>query len=186
MNNLYLSPDDLILVAIIPSPEDLQVARILGWYRIPFRSAPRILNVDFLAVYQPASFQDHKWRVEFIAPVLGHELATRGELLREEGDHPRADEEYFKIQLGGLCHLGQPILAGDWKRFTFLYTTGEYFRGARELTDLTVKPAERRRLWKALRERGEQSGDYQASGDDWGELPIDLLSALLGIPSGLS
>lgn len=183
MNDPYLRPEALILVAIIPSPEDLQVARLLGWYRIPFRTAPRILNVDFLAFYQPASFEDHKWRVEFIAPVLGHELATRGELLRGEGDHPRADEEYFKIQLGGLCPLGRPILAGDWKRFTFLYTTGEYFRGARELTDLTVKPAERRRLWKALRERGEQGGAYQASGDDWGEMPIEVLSALLGIPA---
>lgn len=183
MNEPYLSPDALILVAIIPSPEDLQVARVLGWYRIPFRTAPRILNVDFIAFYQPASFLDRRWRVDFFAPVLGHELATRGELLREEGDHPRADEEYFKIQLGAVCHLDQPILAGDWKRFTFLYTTGEYFQRARELTDLTVKPAERRRLWKALRERGEQGGDYQASGDDWGELPMDLLSALLGIPA---
>ncbi len=184
MNDTYLSPDALILVAIVPSPDDLQVARILGWYRIPFRSAPRILNVDFIAFYQPASFRDRRWRVEFIAPVLGHELATRTELLREEGDHPRADEEYFKIQLGGLCHLGRPILAGDWKRFTFLYTTGEYFRGARELTDLTVKPAERRRLWKALRERSAMDPAYSVcSIDNWEDLALDCLSALLGIPS---
>jgi hypothetical protein len=185
MTDTYLSPSALILVAIIPSPEDLQVARVLGWYRIPFRTAPRILNVDFLAFYQPASFKDHKWQVEFFAPVLGHELTTRVELLREE-DHPRADEEYFKVQLGEVCHLDQPILAGDWKRFTFLYTTGEYFQGARELTDLTVKPAERRRLWKALRERGEQGGAYQAAKNDWVDLPIDILSALLGIPTECS
>lgn len=173
-------------MAIIPSPEDLQVAHVLGWYRIPFRSAPRILNVDFLAFYQPASFKDRKWQVEFIAPVLGHELATRGELLREEGDHPRADEEYFKVQLGGLRPLNQPILAGDWKRFTFLYTTGEYFQRARELTDLTVKPSERRRLWKALRERGENGGAYHPANGDWSELSLDLLSSLLGIPSDLA
>jgi len=47
MNNSYVSPNALILVAIIPSPEDLRVARVLGWYRIPIRTAPRILNVDF-------------------------------------------------------------------------------------------------------------------------------------------
>ncbi len=58
MNMSYLSPAALILVAIIPTPEDLQVARVLGWYRIPIRTAPRILNVDFLAFYQPASFID--------------------------------------------------------------------------------------------------------------------------------
>lgn len=181
MSGTYLSPSALILVAIIPSPEDLQVARVLGWYRIPFRTAPRILNVDFLAFYQPASFLERKWQVEYFAPVRGHELTTRMEILREEKDHPRAEEEYFKIQLGTICPLDQPILAGDWKRFTFLYTTGEYFRQARELTDLTVKPAERRQLWKALRERTEEKVLYQATRDEWKDLPLEVLSALLGI-----
>ncbi len=182
MNEPYLSPDALILVAIIPTPEDLQVARILGWYRIPSRTAPRILNVDYLAFYQPAAFQDRRWRIEFLAPVMGHELTTRAELLREEIDHPRADEEYYKVQLGTVQPLRQPISAGDWKRFTFLYTTGEYFRGARVLTDLTVAPAERRRLWKALRERGTYSTVYKAELDDLDAIPLDILSALLGIP----
>ncbi|MCJ7715754.1 MAG: hypothetical protein MUO54_04445, partial [Anaerolineales bacterium] len=161
MNMSYLSPSALILVAIIPTPEDLQVARVLGWYRIPIRTAPRILNVDFLAFYQPASFSDRKWRIEYLAPVIGHELTTRVDLLREEENHPRADEEYFKVQLGPMQSLPNPITAGDWKRFTFLYTTGEYLQRAHKLTELTVKPAERRQLWKALRERGSHVPGYQ-------------------------
>ncbi|MEE9463664.1 MAG: hypothetical protein V3V53_17640 [Bacteroidales bacterium] len=169
------------MVAIIPKPEDLQVARVLGWYRIPIRTAPRILNVDYLAFYQPASFTDRKWRVEYLAPVLGHELATRLELLKEENDHPRADEEYFKIQLGPIQQLIHPIIAGEWKRFTFLYTTGEYFRRAKELTELTVRPGERRRLWKALRERGSQIPAYQAEQENPDDLSLEVLSALLGI-----
>ncbi len=181
MSMSYMSPSALILVAIIPTPEDLQVARVLGWYRIPIRTAPRILNVDFLAFYQPASFSDRKWRVEYLAPVLGHELATRTELLREENDHPRADEEYFKIQLGPIQQLILPILAGEWKRFTFLYTTGEYFRRAKELTELTVRPGERRRLWKALRERATQIPAYQAEQENLDNLSFDVLSALLGV-----
>ena len=183
MNEPYLSPDALILVAIIPTPEDLQVARILGWYRIPSRTAPRILNVDYLAFYQPAAFQDRRWKIEFLAPVMGHELTTRAELLREEIDHPRADEEYYKVQLGTVQPLRQPIGAGDWKRFTFLYTTGEYFRGAKMLTDLTVTPVERRRLWKALRERGTNSTAYLPEWDDLDAIPSDILSAFLGIPA---
>ncbi len=185
MNDPYLSPDALILVAILPTPEDLQVAKVLGWYRIPARSAPRILNVDFLAFYQPASFGARKWRVDFLAPVLGHELTTRADLLREEQDHPRADEEYFKIQLGSLVPLRSSIRAGNWQRFTFLYTTGEYFRRAHQLTDLTVAPAERRRLWKALRERGGSSTEYQTYGNEPDDLPLEVLSALLGITEGL-
>jgi len=182
MNDPYLSPDALILVAIIPTPEDLQVARVLGWYRIPSRTAPRILNVDYLAFYQPAAFKMNRWRIEFLAPVLGHELTTRSELLQDEVDHPRADEEYFKVQLGSVKPLSNPIGAGDWKRFTFLYTTGEYFRGAKILTDLTVAPSERRRLWTALRERGTNNSSYQTELGDLDAIPNDILSALLGIP----
>ncbi len=182
MSEPYFSPAALVLVAIIPSPEDLQVARVLGWYRIPSRTAPRILNVDFLAFYQPASFRDRKWRVEYYAPVLGHELTTRLDLLREDRDHPRADEEYYKVQLGPVRPLQRSIRAGNWKRFTFLYTTGEYLREARLLTDLTVSPAERKRLWKALRERGEAAPEYQVEGMASEDLPLAVLSRLLGIP----
>ncbi len=34
MDNLP-QPNALILVAFVPSPRDLEVARVLGWYRIP-------------------------------------------------------------------------------------------------------------------------------------------------------
>jgi hypothetical protein len=186
MNVSYLSPLALILVAIIPTPEDLQLARLLGWYRIPLKSAPRILNVDYLAFYQPAAFKERKWRVEYMAPVLGHELTTRIELLKDQDNHPRADEDYYKIQIGPFQRLPRPISAGDWKRFTFLYTTGEYIQGAKELTDLTVHLSERRALWKSLRERVCCETTYQ---DGWripDNLPLDLVSALLGIPNGSS
>lgn len=179
----YLSPLALILVAIIPSPEDFQLARLLGWYRIPLRSAPRILHVDFLAFYQPAAFQAARWQVEYIAPVLGHELTTRRELLQDQAEHPRAEDDYFRISLGPFWKLERPIAAGDWKRFTFLYTTGEYLRNARTLSDLTVRSSERRALWRTLRERADRLSAYRDAPCEIPEdLPLDLLSALLGIP----
>jgi hypothetical protein len=181
MSSSYLSPLALILVAIIPSPEDLQLARILGWYRIPLQTAPRILNVDYLAFYQPASFKERKWRVEYLAPVLGHELTTRLDLLKDQVDHPRAREDYYKIQLGPMQRLRQPISAGDWKRFTFLYTTGEYIDGAKTLTDLTVHPSERRALWRSLRERAINQNSYPQEWNYSEDLTIDVLSVLLGI-----
>ena len=183
MNLPYLSPTSLILVAILPEPEDLGYARVLGWYRIPVRTAPRVLNVDYLAFYQPASFGDHKWRVDYLAPVLGHELTTRLDLLRDEPDHPRADQEYYKIQLGPLEKLPRPILAGCWKRFTFLYTTGRYFQRANHLVDLTVKSSERERLWKALRERAEGEENYRVEETMPDDLNPRLLAAVLGISS---
>jgi hypothetical protein len=178
MNNQFPAPSALILVAFLPSPRDLEIARVLGWYRIPLRTAPKVVAVDYVAFYQPASFGEHKWQIEYIAPVQGHELVTRAELLQDEAGHPRAGEEYFKIQLGALARLPYPIKAEKWKRVTFLFTTGEYLRNAATISDLVVRSEERKLLWKSLRERAEQDQGYEVPEAD---LPPEVLAALLGI-----
>ncbi|RME86770.1 MAG: hypothetical protein D6770_11115 [Anaerolineae bacterium] len=171
---------DLVLVCILPRPRDLEIARILGWYRIPLRTAPKVIAVDYLAFYQPSSFGERGGRIEYVAPVLGHELTTRAELLRDEMDHPRAHEEYYKIQIGALERLPRPILAGRWKRLTFLYTTGEYLLAAKTLHDLVVRSGERALLWRSLRERAETAQKYETSLPEV-DLPPDVLAALLGL-----
>ena len=177
-----LPPDHaLILLSVIPHPRDLEIVRLLGWYRIPLIRAPKVVAVDYLAFYQTAAFGVRKWRIEFTAPVLGHELVTRAELLRDEQEHPRAQQEYYKITLGDLERLPDPILAGNWKRITFLYTTGEYLRNARTVNDLVVHSEERRILWQALCERSAQ-GRYSA-GTSQPVIDIEpaVLAAVLGI-----
>lgn len=160
MSNLP-SANDLILVAFLPSPRDLEIARVLGWYRIPLRSAPRVVAVDFLAFYQPADFgEGHKWCIELVAPVAGHELVTREQLFKEESQGPRASEEYFKISLGPLQALTKPIPIGKWKRLTFLYTTGERLLAAQTIDDLSVHDDERHVLFHALRERAKDKQQY--------------------------
>src|SRR5512140_2254702 len=156
-----ITPTDLILVCVLPSPRDLEIARLLGWYRIPFRSAPKVVAVDSLAFYQPGAFGEAAGRIEFAAPVRGHELTTRAELLRDEPDHPHANEEYFMLQLGPLERLERPILADKWRRLTFLYTTGEYLLNARTLNDLVVQSDERQVLWQSLRERAANQQLYK-------------------------
>ena len=175
-----ISPISLILVCLLPSPRDLEIARLLGWYRIPLRTAPKVVAVDYLAFYQPSAFGDHSGQIEFIAQVKGHELTTRGELLKEEAHHPRAKEEYFKIQLGGLEKLKEPIHSDKWKRLTFLYTTGEYLLNAKLLNDLVVQSEERDLLWKSLRERAENEQLYKVDLPE-ADIPPDVLIALLGI-----
>lgn len=99
----------------------MKIARVRGWYRIPLRTAPKVVAVDWLAFYQPVSFgKEHQWRIEEAAPVVGHELTTRGELFKDQQDHLRAGHEYFRMQLGPLTALPRPILADNWKRVTFL------------------------------------------------------------------
>ena len=171
----------LVLVAVLKQTRDLEIARLLGWYRIPLRSAPKVISVDYLAFYQTGTFEAHKWQIQYFAAVKGHELTTRGELIKDEADHPFARHEYYKIQLGPLARLPQPILAGKWRRITFFYTTGEYMTRARSINELIVGDDERRTLWQALRERAESQQRYGV--DDLPELDVDtaVLAALLGV-----
>src|SRR5215207_7963109 len=175
-----LKATDLILVVFLPTPRDLEIARLLGWYRIPLRTAPKVVAVDYLAFYQPSAFGERGGKIEFVAEVRGHELTTRGELLKDEADHLRAREEYYKIQIGGLEKLKEPVVAEKWKRITFLYTTGEYLLSAKSLNDLVVDGDERLLLWRSLRERAENEQLYKTDLPE-ADIPPEVLMVLLGI-----
>ena len=175
-----LTSTSLVLVCLLPTPRDMEIARLLGWYRIPLRTAPKVIAVDYLAFYQPSAFGDRGGKIEYVAQVRGHELTTRAELLKDEAHHPRAREEYYKIQLGALEKLRQTIIADKWKRVTFLYTTGEYLSQAKTLNELVVDGDERQMLWKSLRERAENEQLYKTDLPE-GDIPPELLIALLGI-----
>ena len=177
-----LPDQSLILVAVMPSPRDMEIARVLGWYRIPYRFAPKIVYVDYLAFYQPAAFgTGHQHCIEVIAPVRGVELTTRREIFRDEPYHPRADEEYFKIQIGSLMSLRQPIQAGKWKRITFLYTTGERLLSARIINELVVQDEERKVIWRSLRERQAQFSVRTLSPVELDDLDAQILAMLGGL-----
>lgn len=179
--NTTLPQNALILVAILPSQRDFDIARLFGWYRIPLKNAPKVISVDYLAFYQTKAFGDaDRSQIAYVAEILGHELVRRKDLIRDEPDHPRAREEYFKIQIGPLQRLETPIPSSDWKRITFFYTTGEQFSGAKTINDLVIKSQDARQvLWHTLRERALQANEYRAT-----ELPQFLIDpailALLG------
>jgi len=181
MNDNLPIPSALILVAVINHPRDLEIARLLGWYRIPLRSAPKVVAVDYLALYQTGAFGQNRWQIQFIAPVRGHELVKRIELLQDEPDHPHANQDYYKIQLGNLLELPTPIPAAGWRRITFLYTTGEYLLNAKTINDLIIHSEERQLLWQSLRERAEVHQKYAINDLPNLDLDDEVLSALLGI-----
>ena len=99
--NITLPPPyALILVGVTPEPRDLEIARLLGWYRIPYRFAPKVVQVDYLAFYQTSSFgKGHTGRIEAYAEVLGIELTTRAELIKDEPDHPEGKRSITKSSL---------------------------------------------------------------------------------------
>ena len=178
---MELSDDALVLVAIMPKPRDMDIARLLGWYRIPLKSAPKILHPDVIAFYQTSSFpKGHRSQIEYYSEVAGVELTTRAELFRDEPGHPRAHEEYFKIQLRSMERLPNPVLADEWKRFTFFYTTGSRLYTAETIRGLAMNARERGDVWRVLREREEifgRTSDITAE-ESPEVLPQDLLFLL--------
>lgn len=148
-------PDDRVLVTYMPHPADFALLQKEGWYRIPQRSAPKGLHAEYYAFYFGQSFGDQKWAIHYYAPRLGHELVTRQMLFPNEPDHPRANEAYYKTQLGPLVKLERPIVSLRWRRVVFIHTTGDRFLQATEINDLFVEGGEFvDRLYAALRERG--------------------------------
>ena len=94
--NTFLPESALVLVAILPNQRDFEIARLFGWYRIPLKNAPKVISVDYLAFYQSKAIGGVDGRqIAFVAELLGHELTRRRDLIRDEPDHPRAEEEYF-------------------------------------------------------------------------------------------
>jgi hypothetical protein len=171
----------LVLVSVMNSPRDLEIARLLGWYRIPLRRAPKVVDVDYLAFYQTSGFDEgDRGKIQYIVKVRGHELTTRGELLKDEKDHPRANEEYYKIQIGPLIKLAKPIQATNWKRITFLYTTGKSLKEANQVNDLVIRSEERSLLWRSICERIGTDNSSTSSSEENFDIPDGQLLEMLG------
>lgn len=150
-----MNPEDRVLVAVAISPRDFAIARDEGWYRIPQKRVPKGIHAEYVAFYFNRAFGAQKWAIHYFGRHLGHELARRRDLLPEEADHPRAEEVYYKIQLGPLQQLERPIVSLRWRRISFIHTTWDRLIDATEINDLLVEGAPYvDRLYYALREAG--------------------------------
>ncbi|MHB8807593.1 MAG: hypothetical protein ACYC59_08435 [Anaerolineaceae bacterium] len=174
------SQTDLVLVCLIPQPRDLEIARVLGWYRIPLKHAPKVIYTDCLAFYQPASFgKEHQWMIEYVAPVRGVELTRRKELLQDEILHPKAEDEYYKISLGSLVKLSKPIPADTWKRITFFYTTGEQILNANSISDLVIDQDKKELFQNTVMEYRSKYADLHMPADEMATLQHEFLEYFL-------
>ncbi len=145
------------LVAIMNNTADFARARDEHWYRIPVRSAPP--RVDFsrlerLAFYQTKVFGDEKWSVNYHAAVRDVDRVKRIELLPHEPNHPRAYDEYYRLKLGDLERLPQPIPSRRWRRIVFIPTTTEKLFRAEEINDLYHESPLEDELWRHLKGAG--------------------------------
>jgi hypothetical protein len=161
-----------VLVAVVNNREDLRRAASEGWYRIPQRRAPRRIGADYLAFYQTGAFRDlpEAHTVTYYAPIRRYQLLTRAELLPDEANHPRADDYYFRIEIGPLMRLDQPIPAARVRRLTFIHTTLEQLLSAQDVTELYNKEDLFDRLWQALQSNRLRPLANRLAG----EWPVDI------------
>ena len=148
--------DEAVLVVLVNNLEDWRRVREEHWYRIPLARAPQRFAAHYLAFYHTRVFADRRWTIHSYAPIRRYAVVPRRELLPLEGDHPRADDLYYRIALGPLRELPQPIPSHKLRRVTFIRTTLPRLYRAREINDLWLReppdaPLQRaRRLGEAL------------------------------------
>jgi hypothetical protein len=132
-----------VLVGVITRPRDLAIAREEGWYRVPLTRVPSHLAAEYLALYQTAAFGEERWAVRYYAPIWRYRLALRRELLPDEAEHPRANERYYRVEIGPLQQLDRPIPARRLRRVVFIATTFGQLQLARDVRDLFNPPEDR-------------------------------------------
>ena len=144
---------DRVLVGVMTEPRDFRIAQDEGWYRIPVAHAPEcLMDAAALAFYFTAQFGDERWAIHWYAEVRGHELVLRRDLFPDEADHTRADQQYYKVQIGPLIRRDPSIPSLRWRRISFIATTWDRFQAAEEINDLYVSGVDG--LYVSLKESG--------------------------------
>lgn len=169
-------PEDRVLVAYLPDPADFEIIRNEGWYRIPEKHAPKGLFAEYFAFYFGSKFGAEKWAIHYYAQQTGYELVRRLDLFPDQPNHPRSMENYYKVSLGSLEKLPEPIMSMRFRRITFLHTTWDRFQDARDVNDLFILGGEYcDRLFATLRDRGIQAErDFRVE-DSGGDYDIPLV-----------
>jgi very-short-patch-repair endonuclease len=114
--------DKVVLVGVLKDRRDLKILLTENWYRIPVAQAPR-RRLDYLAFYQPASFGRWGKSIRYYARVLNYQISKREDLLPAELNHPRVRDYYFRIRVGKIKKLPQPIRNIMPRRISFGFTT---------------------------------------------------------------
>jgi hypothetical protein len=172
-----------VLVAVLNNQKDLQRAAEEGWYRIPQRRAPRRIGADYLAFYMTSGCSEagEAHTVAYFAPVRRYQLLTRRDLLPEESDHPRANEYYYRIEIGPLQRLEHPVPARSYRRVTFIHTTLDRLLAAGDVLDLFRRDDPFEQLWGALREHKLHPLKNRVVGDYVVDIALRARGGYLGI-----
>lgn len=79
------------------------------------------------------------------------EILLRRDLLPDQPNHPRADAPYYRLNLGAIHQLAQPIVSARGRRLVFISTTRAKFEAAQEINDLFHDSPLEDELWDGFK-----------------------------------
>jgi very-short-patch-repair endonuclease len=144
-----------VLIAILNNHRDMQIAREQHWYRIPVESVEKFLKSrwapKWIAFYQTKAFGEEAYAVNYYAHIKRIETAFRKELFPDEPSNKKSEKQYYKLILGPVKQLKQPIPSHRRRRITFISTTWDKLKSAQEINDLSDESPLEDKLWSELK-----------------------------------
>jgi len=131
-----MQPHERVLVVLVRSPADWEIARTRHWYRLPLRQGPRGIAAEWIAFYEPGAFGSERWGVHSYARVHQVDVVRRIDLFPHEPGHPRAQQPYHVISFDPPVRLARPLVSDHGRRFVWTMTTWWRFTAAESLDDL--------------------------------------------------
>lgn len=162
-----------VLVALMNSKVDFEIAKNERWYRIPVKSAPPIVRngkPQLIAFYQTKIFDYEKYQINYYGIVDKITIVKRKELFPSETPNPKSEQEYYKIEFLPLIKLENPIISKRGRLLVFLPTTKEKFFKAKELNHLFNDSHLEDILWERFEEKkiaAERQLYYKAGENNW-------------------
>lgn len=130
-------PEDRVLVGVINTKRDLKFARDAHWYRIPQGRMPRGISDEYLAFFLSGRvFKAQSGSIPYFARRQGVELARRKDLIPAQANHARAEDVYYKVNLGEMRQKSPPITNPTKRPVVFIHTTWDRFIKAEKIADL--------------------------------------------------
>ncbi len=143
------------LVGIVTRIKDWAILTTQHWYRIPVKNAPENLELArYLAFYQTRVFGKEKWAVNYYTRIKAITVTRRIQLLPDEPDHPRANEDYYRLEVEDLKKLPSPIPSQRRRRLVFIPTTLERLFTVQEINELYYTSPIEERLFRSLKTAG--------------------------------
>lgn len=86
-----------VLVGVLKNKRDQRILLKEHWYRIPIAHLPK-RKFEYITFYQPSGFGKTGKRIEYYAPISKKTVTKRIDLLPNESIHPRANDDYLRIE----------------------------------------------------------------------------------------